>query len=384
MIAFGASWLACRAAIPLASQLGWFDRPDGHRKLHSSPVPLLGGVAIISGFASALVIIGTCFDWPFTTSLGHWFGLGLTSLLLCLLGLYDDLHHLRPKMKLLWQMIALVPYLVLTPALQSIQLLGMPLPLGPCGWLFTGFFLIAAINALNLIDGVDGLAGSTSLVIIVAAGVHAWLSGSFELAALLLVAAASVGGFLSHNWAPARIYLGDSGSHLLGFWVGAFSLASSTKTVTGLTLFVPVVLLSLPAFDTALAILRRSLISRSIAEPDRLHIHHRLLSRGLAPWQVTLLITSLSATMAAFALTGSYLQQEWLSWGGCGLVLIATVALEVCGQEEWRLVREWWAGTLEPVITDEEIAEKRRTATLTLSAVATPLDAPIEHSKQTV
>ncbi|MEZ6046848.1 MAG: MraY family glycosyltransferase [Planctomycetaceae bacterium] len=354
VVALALTWLGCQVAIPIARRLNCFDRPDGKRKLHTAPVPLLGGLAILVGLSLTLLL--TC--WWSQSALGLtpacWCGISLTSLMLCGLGLYDDLYHVRPKIKLIWQAFALAPYLLCCPVIDSIQILGFNVPLGSLGWIFTGVFLIAAINALNLIDGVDGLAGSVSLIVFIAAAIHASLIGAYEISFLLLIASGSLSGFLLHNWAPARIYLGDSGSHLLGFWVGAFSLISSTKTVTGLTLVVPVVLLSLPAFDTALAILRRFLISRSIAEPDRLHIHHRLLTRGFSPARVTLIISGLSLLMAGCALTGAYLQQEWLSWGGCGVVLCTTLALKLCGEEELRLLQLWWNGTLEPVVTEEE------------------------------
>ncbi|MCA9039007.1 MAG: undecaprenyl/decaprenyl-phosphate alpha-N-acetylglucosaminyl 1-phosphate transferase [Planctomycetaceae bacterium] len=355
-IAFGLTWLTCLLMIPLAHRYELFDRPDGKRKLHAAPIPLLGGMSILAGVVLSLMTVAGSIGLPFHFSFTHGLGFGLTSVLLCGLGLYDDLYHLRPKIKLLWQVILIVPFLLLCPVVSSIQLFGMTISLGSMGWLFTGLFLIAAINALNLIDGVDGLAGSVSLIVFLAAAVHALLIGAGDIACLLLIASGSLAGFLLHNWAPARIYLGDSGSHLVGFWVGAFALASSTKTVTGLTLSVPVVLLSLPAFDTALAILRRLLIQRSIAEPDRLHIHHQLLSRGLSPAKVTLLIALLSSLMASFALTGAYLQWEWLSWGGCLLVLATSMAFKLGGAEELKLLKAWWAGTLEPVITEEERA----------------------------
>src|SRR5262249_3417259 len=151
----------------------------------------------------------------------------------------------------------------------SVGLFGWEMSLGPLGGPVTVLWLVACANVVNLIDGLDGLAGSIGLVILTTIAVLFAIQGFREEAILTTVIAGGIIGFLCHNWPPARIFMGDAGSMTIGFLAGALSIQASSKTATTFTLAVPVVLMSVPLFDTAMAILRRKLTGRSIGEGDR-------------------------------------------------------------------------------------------------------------------
>ena len=157
------------------------------------------------------------------------------------------------------------------------------------------------------------------------------------LAAIGCLFFASVLGFLIHNWPPAKIYLGDCGSLLIGLVIGAFSIQSSLKTATGFTLMVPIVLLGVPIFDTAVAIIRRKLNGKGIGEADRGHIHHRLLDRGLTRGQALTAILVLSLATSVSALLSVWLDNEWIGIGICASLFIVLVAGRVFGYDETAL-----------------------------------------------
>jgi len=160
------------------------------------------------------------------------------------------------------------------------------------------------------------------------------LAGRYGVAAVPLVAAASVAGFLVHNWPPAKIFMGDSGSLTLGFLIGALAIQASLKQAAGFMLVVPLVLISVPVFDTGMAILRRKLSGRGIGQADRLHIHHRLQDQGLSRVQSLLLIATLCTAMAGFSVLSSLVNSELPALMLCCSVLAALVIARVFGHEE--------------------------------------------------
>ena len=145
----------------------------------------------------------------------------------------------------------------------------------------------------GLADGMDGLAGSISLIVTSAFGLLAWQAGQAEVATFACVVVGALLGFLIFNWPPAKIFMGDAGSMTLGFLVGALAMRFSPQQAVAFTLVAPTVLFSVPIFDTAMAILRRKLTGRGIGQADRSHLHHRLQDRGLSRLQTLLLIGSI-------------------------------------------------------------------------------------------
>lgn len=317
----------------LAVRGGVLDRPDGGRKLHRDATPLMGGTAI---YASILLTVAIASLLPGPSALFATLPDAALPMILisgglfCGLGLYDDIWPMRPWSKLAFQFLAALPFAVWGQKVSWIEFLGFDLSLGAViGAAFTALWLVACANTINLIDGLDGLAGTMGLIACVGIAAIADIRLFPGVAAIALIVAGSLTGFLCHNLPPARIFLGDSGSLLIGFLIGALSIEASLKTAAGFAMTVPVILVSIPAFDTFMAILRRRLTGRGIGEGDRGHIHHRLQDRGLTRTQTLVVIAGLSVTMTALTILCAMYRADRLCIGLClgllGLLIVGRV-----------------------------------------------------------
>lgn len=305
-----------------ARRLGAIDYPGG-RRVNTRPTPRLGGVALYLGFvAAALVamVVTRPIDLVRTGTetfiriplalrtdraiLGIM--LGGTFLLAC--GVYDDIRGMRPGLKFLAMVAAaavLIPFGLATQFLTH-PLTGKTIFLGSWGALLTVVWVVAVVNVINFIDGLDGLAAG---IVAIAATTLLLVAGAKrDLVATSLAAAlaGSAVGFLRHNFNPARIFMGDSGSMFLGYVLGGLSVMGLYKSYTAISLLVPILALGVPIADTAFAIVRRARSGRPIYLPDRGHLHHRLLDRGLTQRQAVFLLYMVSAALSlgALALAG--------------------------------------------------------------------------------
>ncbi|HET6423030.1 MAG TPA: MraY family glycosyltransferase [Planctomycetaceae bacterium] len=320
-----------------APHLGLVDKPDGGRKLHKKPTPVIGGAAFCTAM---MIVVGVAAvmkqDWlydPMTVELAV--PLFLSATLFCVLGVVDDRFALRPRTKLLGQFIASLPFACMTSAVDTVHLLGMQIHLGLVAVPFTVMWLVACSNVINLIDGLDGLAGTVGTISLLTVAALFGMQEQYGAAVIALIAAGSVGGFLTQNWPPAKVFMGDGGSLTIGFLVGALSIQSTSKAATGYTLAVPMVLISVPIFDTFMAIVRRKLNGKGIGEGDRGHIHHRLQDHhGLTRKQALLAISGLCLVMAAAALTASKLDNEFAGLAICGSVLVLLIVGRIFGYQE--------------------------------------------------
>lgn len=269
------------------------DRP-GPRRVHVHPIPRVGGIPIAIAYAVSLISF---------SDLANGFG-GVAwklipgAALVFLTGLADDLYGLKPLYKLAGQIAAAL--LVFASGVR-IDVLGHSLP----PWLdlpLTLFWLLLATNALNLIDGLDGLCAGIGLVATLALFGAAMLHGNLPLAHAILPLAGALVGFLFYNVSPATVFLGDSGALLIGFLLGCYGMVWTQKTATLLSLLVPLLALSIPLLDVFLAVLRRLLGRQPIFSADRAHIHHRLLDRGLTPGRAVLVLYLLAGVAAGFVL----------------------------------------------------------------------------------
>jgi UDP-GlcNAc:undecaprenyl-phosphate GlcNAc-1-phosphate transferase len=319
---------------------GFVDRPDGGRKVQAASVALGGGavvlLAFIAGAAAALWLLSAEPErlsqlWPLV-------GLLAAALLLCAVGLVDDRYGIRGGYKLLWQVAAASLIIGSGPAIDRVALFGVTVPLGALGYLLTMLWLLAAINSVNLIDGVDGLAVSVGLIFSLAVGGMALLTGHLADACIALAMAGALAGVLPYNVPPAKIYLGDAGSMIIGLVLGTLALKSSTKEAATLAFAAPLALWAIPMFDSGVAIARRWLTGRSIYASDRGHIHHRLLTRGLSAWQAVLIVSGLCAITSAAALASIYFRSELLGLAVVGIVVVALVATRVFGHVEFLLL----------------------------------------------
>ena len=308
----------------LATKVGAIDEPNV-RKIHSHPVPRLGGVAIYTSFFLSLVLLIIFHPayYSFSSIPPHKVVMLLSSVVLVLvLGIVDDLRPLTARQKFLVQLLAgSLVYLAGFRISSITHPLGLGLlDLGVLDYPATLLWVVGITNAFNLIDGLDGLTSGVAAIASLTIFGISFLRDDMETAMMALLLAGAVIGFLRYNFNPARIFLGDSGSLFLGFSLAVLSIQGSTKGTTAIAILVPVLALGLPIMDTLLSMTRRFLRSLlpqtsksesvldkldSIFLPDRGHIHHQLIARGLSHRNVVLLLYLVSCAfgIGAFAVT---------------------------------------------------------------------------------
>ncbi|WP_084295735.1 glycosyltransferase family 4 protein [Desulfitibacter alkalitolerans] len=284
VIAFLVAFISTPIVIRLARKWGAMDAPCD-RKVHTCSMPRMGGLAIYAGFMAAVLMTQTI-D-------GKLVGILLGCTIIVLLGIVDDIKGLSPKVKLAGQTLA-----ALVVVLFGVKVSILTNPFAEVLFLenfklaipFTVLWIVGVTNAVNLIDGLDGLAAGTSGIAAVTIGVVALLEGHFAAAVLAIILAGSVFGFLPFNFNPAKIFMGDTGSMFLGFTLSVLAVVGLTKSATIISVFIPVVILGIPIFDTMYAIIRRFLNGTPIFQADKEHLHHQLLNMGLTHKQTVLII----------------------------------------------------------------------------------------------
>ncbi len=363
-----AGYLACAASLVvtwwvrrLAEKIGFVDRPDGRRKTHKQPVALGGGLALL---LSGTVALGALFyiygDYRIAfeklESPSSLAGLGLAAVLLCLVGLLDDLKNMRGVFKLVWQLVAASLIVTLGDGLsiEKIELPGYHIELGLFGIPVAMFWIVAAVNSLNLIDGMDGLATTVGFIFSVALGVMALITKHDLDAIIAFGMAGALLGFLRYNLPPARIYLGDSGSMLIGVVLGTLALRCQSKEATTIAIAAPLLAMwAIPILDSAAALMRRKLTGRSMYDTDRGHIHHRLLTRGLSSVQALVLIASLCTITSAGAIASLASGRALFGILAIGLVLMLLVGTRVFGHSELMLLNNHLIGFGRSLVTSD-------------------------------
>ncbi|TLY29677.1 MAG: hypothetical protein E6K56_07935 [Ignavibacteria bacterium] len=317
------SLIATPLVIKLAGRVGAIDEPD-ERKIHTRPMPRLGGVGIYASLLPALVILYPIN--PFLHSISrlqtHQAILLIGSLMFMLaVGIWDDIRPIKAGRKFLAQALAATTVYVAGVHISSVtNILGSNLlDLGILDFPVTVLWIVGVTNAFNLIDGLDGLASGIAVIASITICAISCLSQHYAIAMISLALAGALIGFLKYNFNPARIFLGDSGSLFLGFSLALLSIQSSTKGSTAFAILVPLLALGLPIMDTLLSMIRRMLKSlvptgsgpagllarlHTIVTPDKAHIHHRLIAKGLSQRTVVFVLYLVSCVFggAAFAL----------------------------------------------------------------------------------
>jgi UDP-GlcNAc:undecaprenyl-phosphate/decaprenyl-phosphate GlcNAc-1-phosphate transferase len=323
---------------------GIIDAPDGHRKLHGRTVPLGGGVAVLASMGLALVICGAIGSrW---IDIGHadrsfLSAIAGSSIFLVIIGLLDDKYELRGRQKFLAQ-IAAVGCVVIFGGLRidRIELFGYHLEMGVAAVPFTMFWLLGAINALNLIDGVDGLATTIGVVFSVALSILATMNGFVVDGVCALAMAGSLAGFLIYNLPPAKIFLGDAGSMLIGLVLGVLAIRCSLKGPATVALAAPTAIWAVLIFDVGMAILRRKLTGRSLYTTDRGHLHHVLQKHGFSGLGIVFIVGLMCVICCAGALISVYSKNEVVAVATVATVLGALVATKYFGHSECRLLAQ--------------------------------------------
>lgn len=301
-VSFALSLLLTPLVRNMAWRFGIVDQPDQQRKIHSTPIPRVGGVAIV-----ATVICAYCLLLAIRFSSGAivWDGLPLVLRILPALvivfavGLIDDISGLNPWKKLVAEVVAAV--LAWFGGIHIGGLGGHSFSV-VASFAITILWIVACTNGINLIDGVDGLATGVSLFAALTMLVAAILNHNFPMALAVVPLAGALLGFLRYNFNPASIFLGDSGSLTVGFLLGCFGALWSEKSATLMGMTAPLLVLAVPLLDVGLAIVRRFLSGKPIFAADASHIHHKLLSRGLTPRRLVLVVYGICGVGAAASL----------------------------------------------------------------------------------
>ncbi|GAA0362552.1 MraY family glycosyltransferase [Alkalibacterium iburiense] len=286
----------------IALKLKVTDKPE-ERRVHEKETPTMGGLPIfISFFLSCFFLLPI----PLSQVLPLFAG----SSIIILTGIIDDLYELKPLVKLSGIILgALAVYFLGDVALETmtIPLIGT-LHFGSWQFPFTILWIIGFTNAINLIDGLDGLASGISIIALTTMGVIGFFFltiSEVSVSIMIFVLIGAIAGFWPYNFQPASIFLGDTGALFLGFMIGVFSL-QGLKNATLISLIIPIVILGIPVTDTLFAIIRRKLNRQSISTADKNHIHHRLMNLGLSHRQTVLAIYCVAAIFSVIALLYSF------------------------------------------------------------------------------
>lgn len=333
----------------VAEAKDFVDRPDGGRKKHKTPVALGGGTAVLLSSSIAIAIVAFIYADMASGKVDGLYsliGLAVAAILLCGVGLYDDLYNMGGVTKLIWQLVAaciiVIPGAADLP-IDRIAILGFTIQLHQLGIAFAIVWILAAINSLNLIDGMDGLATTVGLIFSVTIGVMALMTLRWLEAIIAFAMAGSLLGFLRHNWPPAKIYLGDSGSMLIGAVLGTLAIRCELKDATSMAVTAPIAIFAIPFIDSAAALVRRKLTGRSMYATDRGHIHHRLLTQNFSNQQALYLIAGLCTLTSLGSVMGVYFKKPF-GLLAFGIVVAILVGTRLFGHSELMLLNNRIAG----------------------------------------
>jgi UDP-GlcNAc:undecaprenyl-phosphate GlcNAc-1-phosphate transferase len=326
-VALGVTCLATPLVSRLASALRVVDRPDERGVSRRADMPLLGGLAVALGFGVGLIVALVLWvDDP--AAADHLKGLGLGALLVLALGVADDRSGLGAWPKFLVQLaaaaIAISYGFRLGHLTDPVSLTSWHLP-DPLVWVVSALWIVGITNALNLVDGLDGLATGVGAIIGATLTMIAWQAGQPVGVCVGIALVGALMGFLPFNFAPARIFLGDTGSLFIGYVLALLTL-EGYRQVSLLTFVVPLLALAVPILDTGLSIVRRVRRRAPIFAADRLHMHHRLLASEGSPRRAVLQFYFLTACFCLIAVSFTRLQ-GWAAALFLGAVAVLTLRL---------------------------------------------------------
>jgi UDP-GlcNAc:undecaprenyl-phosphate GlcNAc-1-phosphate transferase len=351
---FAVAMTGCVLATPLvtwvATCVGAIDRPDQFRRIHKTAIPRLGGLALALGVAAGTIL--TELHEPLRQravgELGahhHWSLLLATIVILCV-GFIDDIRSLGPRVKLLGQALAVLTLYLGGIRIEMVDvlglnldlgfpnarfsLLGLPIVLALPSLIVTLLWFLGCMNVWNLIDGMDGLASGVGLLVSGTLTLVAIHNENFEVAVLSVALAGSLAGFLLYNWHPACIFLGDSGSLLIGLLIGVIGVEGSMEGPSAISILFPILAMGLPISDTAMAIFRRWVRNLPLSAADRRHVHHLLIGLGLDQRQAALLLYCFSGFLCGAVMLGVALRNEYLTLvmgiSGCLVFLLVVTS----------------------------------------------------------
>ena len=314
VLAFMTTFVITPYTIKLAKKIGAVDTPKDERRINKITMPRLGGLAIIAGFLVSTIYllimlsvenaINLLEDNAYMKLLGFLIG-GVVISIVCFI---DDLKNLPPVVKLIAQLIAAIIVVAFGLRIENIDIpflykIGLP---NVFSIILTIGWIVGITNAINLIDGLDGLSSGIALISCVSMLIIFALNGSPIIAILLITAlAGALSGFLPFNFNPAKTFMGDSGSNFLGYCLSVISIFGIAKTYTLVVIVAPLIVLALPVVDTIVAIVRRIIKGKSIKaimKADKGHLHHTLLKHGFTQKEAVFIMYSITAALGLFAI----------------------------------------------------------------------------------
>ncbi|HEY0827173.1 MAG TPA: MraY family glycosyltransferase, partial [Bacilli bacterium] len=265
-------------------RVGFVDRPS-LRKIHTAPIPMLGGVALYVGCISSLILFNGFSRLTMTILCGGF--------LLVSIGLIDDWHKTRGKDFAVWPRLFIYLAVSTIPLWFDIEILGLTNLARPgmftfpvwLAWLSTILWVFAITNMINFIDGVDGLAAGIATISSLTLFVAALIKGQESTAVLAAILTGSCIAFLAYNFYPARIFMGDAGATFLGYTLAVIAIDGAFKRATMIAILIPILALAVPIMDTFIVFLRRFIENKGLHRADKLHTHHSLLKLGLSQVQ---------------------------------------------------------------------------------------------------
>ncbi len=313
---FGLAALACALVTPLVRRMafavGVFDEPDDDRRVHTHPTPRLGGIAIYLGFMLSLFTVlnvalthtAEIRTYLSYGDLAHLIGLLFGGTLMMGVGLWDDIMTMSPRRKFLAQLAVAA----VAVCLYGFTIVDVELP--KFGYLdlawfaipFSLFWYMGMVNAINFLDGLDGLVAGVTLIASVTLILVSLWHNQYLVAITMCALAGATAGFLPYNYNPARIFMGDGGSLFIGFVLASAAVMGTEKKAVAISLIIPLLVLALPILDTAMAIIRRMRHRAPLFAADRGHVHHQLLDLGLSQRQAVNLIYVVCGLLGAIAL----------------------------------------------------------------------------------
>ena len=341
LMAMGISYFLTPYVLKFAYKVGAIDIPKDNRRVHTKPMPKLGGLAIFLGvFITTFVfnrIDKLVMDWQMI-----WVFLG--AVVIVITGVFDDIKPLKARSKYLFQVIAaLIVYF------GGVKITGVGNPFGDgmieLGWLslpITVFWITGITNTINFIDGLDGLSvgvcGIASLSLFFIASSFVNVSPVYLVVMMMsVILSGACFGFLPHNFNPAKIFAGDTGALFMGFMLSIISIRGALKGPTIMWMIFPVLVLGFPIYDTAFAIYRRLLKKQPISQADKGHIHHRLLNLGLNQRQAVLFlyfITMILGLMGVWMSEQSFLENIAIMCGFAFLVIFSFLRYAKLGKHK--------------------------------------------------
>lgn len=352
-LVFCVAFVLALAFVPLlkrhvAGPLGLLDHPDDNRKLHTSAIPLIGGIAVYLSVAISVLLVFFVGSRQFGLDeivlkpgdQSQFLGLLIGGAFLLLVGIVDDSIGLRGRQKLLGQVISVVILIAFGFNINKLSIMGTEIEFGTFSFLIVIVWCLAVINSINLLDGADGFASTIGIVMSLAMAVMAWNhpNGRVVDAFVVLALAGALLGFLKFNFPPAKAFLGDAGSMLIGFILAAVSIRCTLKQHTSYAFFAPIAMLAIPFIDTAAAIIRRKLTGRSIYSVDRGHLHHSMMKRGFGPRVSLIWVAALCATTAAGGTISFLLGQSEFALVSIVIVVVVMILGGIFGTAEVELV----------------------------------------------